>query len=80
MAFLVGHCLLWFQALLAIVCRDIPAPHPLFTHLYLTAVATVALGAATLVAADVIDALAAVLTRIRFAFIILEVAQLAGKT
>lgn len=53
---------------------------PLFTHLNLATVAAVALRAATLVAANVIDALAAILTRIRFAFIILEVAQLAGES
>jgi len=52
----------------------------LFTHLNLATVAAVSLRAATLIAADVIDALAAILTRIRFAFIILEVAQLAGES
>lgn len=52
----------------------------LFTHLNLATVAAVALRAATLVAANVIDALAAILTRIRFAFIILEVAQVAGES
>jgi len=46
----------------------------------LAAVAAESLRAATLVAANVIDALAAILTRIRFAFIILEVAQLAGES
>jgi len=46
----------------------------------LAAVSAESLRAAALVAANVIDALAAILTRIRFAFIILEVAQLAGES
>lgn len=49
-------------------------------NLYLATVAGVALRAVTLVAANVIDAFTAILTRIRFAFIILEVAQLPGES
>lgn len=50
------------------------------THLDLATVARVSLRAAALEAANVIDAFAGILTWIRFAFIILKVAQLAGKT
>lgn len=49
------------------------------THLDLATVARVSLRAAALEAANVIDAFAGILTWIRFAFIILKVAQLAGK-
>lgn len=49
------------------------------THLDLATVSRVSLRAAALEAANVIDAFAGILTWIRFAFIILKVAQLAGK-
>lgn len=53
--------------------------HPLGTHLDLATVARVSLRAAALEAANVIDAFAGILTWIRFAFIILKVAQFAGE-